>query len=174
MYAISVIVSVQIERIIGTEVVMGGQINAAVLHGVGQVPRYERFPAPVAGDGEAVVTVAAAALKPADRLAAAGVHYAPSAFPLVAGLDGVGRLAEGTRVAFALPRPPYGGMAEQALVGEGALFPVPGGVDDVTAAGLLNGMAAGEISLDIAAVPLADVEKAWRQPAAGQRVVFVP
>jgi NADPH2:quinone reductase len=114
-------------------------------------------------------------------------------------------------------------MAEQALVGEGAWFPVPGGVDDVTAAALLNGMAAGEdvslsalalrrapvqvsgsgtgsgtgrpatpadfaaayagllkqaaageISLDIAAVPLADVEKAWRQPAAGQRVVFVP
>jgi hypothetical protein len=31
----------------------------AVLHGVGQLPRYEPFPAPVAGDGEAVVTVTA-------------------------------------------------------------------------------------------------------------------
>jgi hypothetical protein len=42
-------------------------IHAAVLHGIGQTPRYEPFLAPVAGDGEAVVTVAAAALKPSDR-----------------------------------------------------------------------------------------------------------
>jgi hypothetical protein len=40
------------------------QMHAAVLHGIGQTPRYEAFPAPVAGDGEAVVTVTAAALKP--------------------------------------------------------------------------------------------------------------
>jgi NADPH:quinone reductase-like Zn-dependent oxidoreductase len=48
---------------------MGTQrtIQAAVLHGIGQTPRYEPFPAPVAGDGEAVVTVTAAALKPSDR-----------------------------------------------------------------------------------------------------------
>jgi hypothetical protein len=59
------------------------QIRAAVLHGIRETPRYERFPAPVEGDGEAVVTVAAAV-----------------AFPQVAGLDGVGRLPDGTRVAF--------------------------------------------------------------------------
>ena len=79
------------------------QIRAAVLHGIGQTPRYEPFPAPVPGDGEAVVTVTAAALKPSDRLMANGVHYAPAAFPQVAGLDGVGRLDDGTRVAFLPP-----------------------------------------------------------------------
>jgi NADPH2:quinone reductase len=52
------------------------QVHAAVLHGIGETPRYELFPAPVAGDGEAVVTVTAAALKPSDRLMANGVHYA--------------------------------------------------------------------------------------------------
>jgi NADPH2:quinone reductase len=82
---------------------MGAQIHAAVLHGTGQVPRYELFPAPVAGERQAVVTVTAAALKPSGRLMATGVHYAPASFPQVAGLDGVGRLADGRRVAF-LPR----------------------------------------------------------------------
>ena len=119
------------------------QMHAAVLHGTGQTPRYESFPAPVAGDGEAVVIVAAAALKPSDRLMANGVHYAPAGFPQVAGLDGVGRLPDGSRVAFFIPQQPYGGMAEQALVRAGVWLPVPDGADDVTAAAFLNpGLAA--------------------------------
>jgi NADPH:quinone reductase-like Zn-dependent oxidoreductase len=119
------------------------QMHAAVLHGIGQTPRYEPFPAPEAGNGQAVVTVAAAALKPSDRLMANGVHYAPAAFPQVVGLDGVGRLADGTRVAFFIPQQPYGGMAEQTLVRDGLWLPVPDGADDVTAAAFLNpGMAA--------------------------------
>jgi NADPH:quinone reductase-like Zn-dependent oxidoreductase len=120
-----------------------GLIHAAVLHGLGETPRYESFPAPVARDGEAVVRVAAAALKPADRLMASGVHYAPGGFPHVAGLDGVGWLDDGTRVAFFMPERPYGGMAEQTLVRRGAWFPVPDSADDVIAAAVLNpGMAA--------------------------------
>jgi NADPH:quinone reductase-like Zn-dependent oxidoreductase len=90
-----------------------------------------------------VVTVAAAALKPSDRWMASGLHYAPTRFPQVVGLDGVGRLADGTRVAFFAPQRPYGGMAEQALVRRGMWFRVPDGVDDVTAAAVTNpGMAA--------------------------------
>jgi len=93
---------------------MGTQqmIHAAVLHGIGETPRYEPFPAPVAGDGEAVLTVTAAALKPSDRWMADGVHHVPTELPCVMGLDGVGRLPDGTRVAFFAPQPPYGGMAE--------------------------------------------------------------
>jgi NADPH:quinone reductase-like Zn-dependent oxidoreductase len=124
---------------------MGTQqtIHAAVLHAIGQTPRYEPFPAPVASDGDAVVTVTAAALKPSDRWMANGVHYAPTRFPQVVGLDGVGRLQDGTRVAFFALQPPYGGMAEQALVRRGVWFTVPDGIDDVTAAAVLNpGMAA--------------------------------
>jgi NADPH:quinone reductase-like Zn-dependent oxidoreductase len=37
---------------------------AAVLHGLGETPRYEPFPAPLAGDGGAVVTVTAAVTDP--------------------------------------------------------------------------------------------------------------
>jgi NADPH:quinone reductase-like Zn-dependent oxidoreductase len=113
-------------------------MHAAVLHGIGQIPGYEQFPAPVGGDGEVVVTVAAAALKPSDRLMANGVHYAPAAFPQVAGLDGVGSLPDGTRVAFFIPQQPYGGMAEQTLVRAGVWLPVPDEADDVTAAAFLN------------------------------------
>ena len=107
-------------------------MHAAVLHGLGETPRYEPFPAPLAGDGEAVVTVTAAALKPSDRWMANGVHYAPTEFPMVVGLDGVGRLPDGARVAFFAPQAPYGGMAEQALVRRGMWLPVPDGIDDVT------------------------------------------
>jgi NADPH:quinone reductase-like Zn-dependent oxidoreductase len=61
----------------------------------------------------------------------------------VVGLDGVGRLTDGRRVAFLPPQPPYGGMAEQALVRDGLWLPVPDSVDDVTAAAFANpGMAA--------------------------------
>jgi NADPH:quinone reductase-like Zn-dependent oxidoreductase len=87
--------------------------------------------------------VAAAALKPSDRLMARGGGYAPAVLPHVVGLDGVGRLGDGTRVAFMISQPPYGGMAEQTLVRRGAWLAVPDGVDDVTAAAVANpGMAA--------------------------------
>jgi NADPH:quinone reductase-like Zn-dependent oxidoreductase len=66
------------------------------------------------------------------------VHYVPTSFPQVVGLDGVGRLPDGTRVAFFIPQQPYGGMAEQTLVRAGVWLPVPDGADDVTAAAFLN------------------------------------
>ena len=114
-----------------------------MLHAIGQSPRYEPFPAPVPGDGEAVVTVTAAALKPSDRLMASGVHYAPTAFPQVAGLDGVGRA--GGRQPGGVPAP---GAAVRRDGGAGAGTPrhVARGTRrhrDVTAAALANpGMAA--------------------------------
>ncbi len=75
---------------------------AAVLRGPGESPRYEQFAEPVAGEGEAIVHVRAAALKPVDRQMASGSHYASfRKFPVVCGLDGVGRLDDGTRVFFA-------------------------------------------------------------------------
>jgi len=114
------------------------RMHAAVIHALGQTPRYEPFPVPVAGPGETLVTVTAAALKPADRAMVNGVIYAPASFPQVVGLDGIGRLADGRRVAFFAPRQPYGGMAEQALARDGLWFEVPGGVDDATVAGMLN------------------------------------
>jgi D-arabinose 1-dehydrogenase-like Zn-dependent alcohol dehydrogenase len=57
---------------LGGEMKSQQMMHAAVLHRLGETPRYEPFPAPLAGGGEAVVTVTAAALKPSDRWMANG------------------------------------------------------------------------------------------------------
>ncbi len=114
-------------------------MNAAVLHALGQPPRFEPFADPVAGPGEAIVQVRAAALKPVDKQLAAGSHYAsPRALPLVCGADGVGLLEDGTRVFFGGPRPPYGAMAERSVVRRVQCFPVPDALDDEAAAAIPN------------------------------------
>jgi len=119
-------------------------MNAAVLHTLGKPPRFEAFPEPVPGNDEVVVQVRASALKPVDKQMAAGSHYAsPRELPVICGIDGVGRLEDGARVFFAAPRRPYGAMAERTVVHRSRCWPVPDGVDDVSAAALVNpGMSA--------------------------------
>jgi NADPH2:quinone reductase len=113
-------------------------MNAAVLHTLGK-PRFEPFPEPTPGEGEAIVQVRAAALKPVDKQLAAGSHYASSReLPAVCGTDGVGQLEDGTRVFFGGPRPPFGAMAERTAVRRAFCFPVSSEVDDETAAAIPN------------------------------------
>lgn len=114
-------------------------MHAAVLDALGSPPRYETFADPVPGPGETIVHVRAASLKPIDRLMAAGAHYAsPRKLPVVCGVDGVGTLDDGTRVYFGGARPPYGAMADLAVVPRARCWPIPEGVDDATAAALPN------------------------------------
>lgn len=114
-------------------------MKAAVVTGPGRTPEYRDFDDPLAADGLAVVHVAASALSTATRARAAGTHYSEThAFPLVPGIDGVGRTEDGRRVGFLLPEAPFGGMAERTLVRAAVLVPVPDGLDDVTAAAVLN------------------------------------
>jgi NADPH:quinone reductase-like Zn-dependent oxidoreductase len=114
-------------------------VDAAVLHALGEAPHHEQFPEPVAGDGEVLVRVGAASLKPIDRQLAAGTHYAsPKNLPVVCGTDGVGRLDDGQRVFFGGARPPYGAMAQRTVVPRAYIFPVPDSIDDETAAALPN------------------------------------
>jgi len=114
-------------------------MNAAVLHTLGRPPRFEPFSDPVAGQGEVIVEVRAAALKPVDKQLAAGSHYASSReLPLVSGADGVGLLEDGARVFFGGPRPPYGAMAERTVVRRVQCFPVPDALDNETAAAIPN------------------------------------
>ena len=83
-------------------------MKAAVLHEFGKAPKYEEFDEPEAGEGEAVVRVRAASLKPVDQQLASGAHFAsPREFPLICGTDGVGDLEDGTRVFFGGPRRPF-------------------------------------------------------------------
>jgi len=114
-------------------------MNAAVLHALGAPPRCEDFPEPVAGDGEAIIHVHAASLKPVDKQLASGSHYASArSFPVVCGIDGVGHLGDGQRVFFGGSRAPYGAMAQRTVAPKAFTFPVPDGVDDETAAALPN------------------------------------
>ncbi len=114
-------------------------MKAAVLHALGQTPRLEEFREPAAGEGEALVHVHAAALKPVDKQLASGSHFAsPREFPAVCGIDGVGQLEDGTRVFFGGPRAPFGAMAQRTVAPRAFFFAVPEGVDDVTAAALPN------------------------------------
>lgn len=114
-------------------------MKAAVLHTLGQPPRCEDFPEPVAGDGEVIVHVHAAALKPVDKQLASGVHYASSGtLPRVCGIDGVGHLDDGQRVFFGGTRPPYGAMADRTVVRKMFTFPLPEKLSDETAAAIMN------------------------------------
>jgi NADPH2:quinone reductase len=58
--------------------------------------------------------------------------------PFVAGVDGVGRLEDGTRVYFGSARSPFGTMAERAVAPDWMRIPLPDGLDDATAAGIAN------------------------------------
>jgi NADPH:quinone reductase-like Zn-dependent oxidoreductase len=119
-------------------------MKAAIISGVGKGPVYGEFREPVAGDGEEIVTVSAAALTWLSKSRASGAHYSSDGvYPAVVGVDGVGRTADGRRVYFALPEAPFGAMAERALVDARRCVPIPDGLDDVTAAAIANpGMSA--------------------------------
>lgn len=114
-------------------------MKAAIVRKAGDTPVLADFDEPVAGDGEHRVTVTAAALAPLVRTRAAGAHYSNSGgFPFVVGVDGVGRLDDGRRVYFMLPRAPFGAMAERTVVSASYCIDVPEWLDDVMAAALAN------------------------------------
>jgi NADPH:quinone reductase-like Zn-dependent oxidoreductase len=112
-------------------------VKAAIVPQAGRAPVYGDFkePAPVAG--ESPIAVTAAALSPVVKARASGTHYSSSGgFPIGVGIDGVGRLDDGSRVHFFLPRAPYGSMAEKVVVSSSQCTIVPDGLDDITAAAI--------------------------------------
>src|ERR1700733_8357063 len=83
------------------------QMKAAIVLEAGKAPVYGDFKEPVPGNGEVRINVAAAPHRNAVRSRASGTHYSSSGdLPLVVGIDGVGRLDDGRRVYFVLPKPP--------------------------------------------------------------------
>lgn len=114
-------------------------MKAAIVRQSGALPAYADFEEPIAGEGEQVVRVTAAALSPLARARAAGAHYSSSGgFPFVAGVDGVGVLEDGRRVYFVLPRAPFGAMAERTVVPVRRCIDLPEGLDAGMAAALAN------------------------------------
>lgn len=104
-------------------------MRAAVLRARGEPPAPGEFEDPH-GDGEdPVLEVLAAGLNPIDLAIAAGrVPAREREHPSVPGLEGVGEL-DGRRYYFDTPLPPYGSLAELALVERDSLIEVPESLD---------------------------------------------
>jgi NADPH:quinone reductase-like Zn-dependent oxidoreductase len=114
-------------------------MKAAIVREAGKTPVYGNFEDPVPASGENRITVTAAALSHLVRIRASGSHYTSAGEPpFVVGVDGVGRLDNGKRVYFILPKAPYGSMAEVATVPSAQCLSLPDELDDVTAAAIAN------------------------------------
>ncbi|MDQ1453007.1 MAG: hypothetical protein QOK38_2873 [Acidobacteriaceae bacterium] len=114
-------------------------MNAAIVESFAKAPRYGSFVDPVAEAGEVLVEVEAAGLHPIVKALANGTHYGSTGkLPFVPGVDGVGRLEDGTRVYFGASRPPFGTFAERAVTHAALSVRLPDGLDALTAAGIAN------------------------------------
>ena len=118
-------------------------MKAAVLQKFGGLPQYQDFPEPLVEKGDILVNVKAVVLENFDKAVASGKHYSSRhmfpGFPAIVGHSGVGTLADGTLVAFGGVKPPYGTMAEKAIIPQQYkiyMTPVPEDVDAAIAAAL--------------------------------------
>jgi NADPH:quinone reductase-like Zn-dependent oxidoreductase len=114
-------------------------VNAAVVSSFSTPPSYSTFADPQPSEGELIVRVTAAGLHPIVRALANGTHYGSTGeLPFIPGVDGAGRLEDGTRVYFGSTRPLYGTFAEKAVTAKWICIPLPDGLDETTAAGIAN------------------------------------
>ncbi|ANS44574.1 quinone oxidoreductase family protein [Serratia inhibens] len=112
-------------------------MKAAIVKTLGQPPVFGSVEEPQAQAGEVLIEVTLAGIKQLDRAMVAGTHYSsPRTLPIVPGTDGVGYAPDGQRVYFASFRQPHGALAERTVASW--TVPVPEGVDDATAAALIN------------------------------------
>jgi NADPH:quinone reductase-like Zn-dependent oxidoreductase len=121
-------------------------VRAAVVHSLGEPPRYADHPDPQVEGGTSLVRVTAAPVVPLDLLCASGTSYfgAPDV-PYVPGVQGVGvverseSVEPGTRVWFSTNAgmaPGDGGLAERVVVPDESLVRVTEAVDDHALAAL--------------------------------------
>lgn len=123
-------------------------MKAAVMYQKGEMPQYTEIPEPVVqNEHEVLITVKAAAIKHLDKKQASGKHYSTTdkaQQARVVGGDGVGVLADGTRV-YAIGV--NGMIAEKAVVDKRRMVPLPDGIDDTVAAALPNAVAGSAMAL---------------------------
>lgn len=137
-------------------------MKAAVVRDFAQGPVYDAIELPPA-EGAVRIAVLAAALSPRVRSGASGAHYTSSGvLPLVPGVDGVGRMPDGTAVFFVAADDRAGTMAEETWTDPRMTVPLPAGADPAQiAAGMLPAMSAW-----VALTKRAPLER-------GQRVMIV-
>jgi NADPH:quinone reductase-like Zn-dependent oxidoreductase len=115
-------------------------MHAAVVHEWGKLPHYEEFAAPVpTGADDEIVDVVAAGLHPRVRSQASGSHYTSTDdLPMIPGIDGVGRRADGSLVYFLLPETTYGSMAAQTVIDSRRSIPLLSDADPALVAAAMN------------------------------------
>ena len=100
-----------------------------------EVLKAVEVPEPAAGPGQVLIDVARIGLNYADTHQVENSYQTPTRLPFVPGGEVVGRTPDGTRVVALLAG--GGGYAERAVADEAMTFPVPDGVDDLTALSML-------------------------------------
>src|SRR6201992_1607896 len=111
-------------------------MHAAVITSFDEPPSYREFAEPTPqGDHEVLVDVLASGLHRRVRSQADGSHYTSTGeLPLVPGVDGVARLADGSLRYFALGDTTHGAMAERTVIDLRRSIELPDGVDPVQVA----------------------------------------
>ncbi len=129
-------------------------MRAAIVTAAGRSPIFGEFSEPTATPGAELIAVSTSALSQFSKSRSSGTHYSSeTAFPAVAGADGVGRTEDGRRVYFVLPEAPYGALAEKCLVRAKQCVELPDSLDDLTAAAIANpGMSAWTALVERAAL----------------------
>ena len=115
-------------------------MRAAVVTSFDSPPSFQEFDAPTPdGPNEVLVDVVASGLHRRVRSQADGSHYTSTGdLPLVPGVDGVGRMPDGTLRYFALGDTTWGAMAEQTVIDLRQSFQLPDGADPVQVAAAMN------------------------------------
>jgi NADPH:quinone reductase-like Zn-dependent oxidoreductase len=120
-------------------------MKAAVLYQAGEIPQYADFAEPIPSEHEQVIEVKAASIKNLDKMRAKGSHYDQHEnYPVVVGVDGVGIMADSTRVYAGSAT---GMMSQRALINSHWYVPVPDELDDITAAAIPNPAISAWLSL---------------------------
>jgi NADPH:quinone reductase-like Zn-dependent oxidoreductase len=115
-------------------------IDAAVVSSFDHPPRFEPFDvAAPTGNDHAVVDVLAVGLHPRVRAGAGGRHYTSTGrLPMIPGVDGVGRRADGRTVYFVADDDLPGPMATRTVIDTRRSLVLPATADPVRIAAAMN------------------------------------
>ncbi|MGC4192598.1 MAG: hypothetical protein QM589_15760 [Thermomicrobiales bacterium] len=104
------------------------------------VPHYGEFAEPEPDPNHQVVDLVATGIHQLTRRVAIGQHYGSTTAtgPIVPGIEGVARTADGTLIYTGYPRAPFGMLGERIPVAIGMAFVLPDGADPVTIAAGMN------------------------------------
>jgi NADPH:quinone reductase-like Zn-dependent oxidoreductase len=115
-------------------------MHAALVTDFAEPPHYREVAVPVAAGGDhQLVDVLAVGLHPRVRSGASGTHYTSNGvLPMIPGVDGIGQLADGSRVFFVADDELPGPMAEKTVIDVRRSIRLPADVDITKLAAAMN------------------------------------